>query len=201
MTILPSVYWGSIEWYAHIMQRECVLDLGENYVKRSERNRTRIMTAGGTMLLSVQLEHADRPRQPIRDMRIDYSKRWQHQHWGALVASYKASPYFDHYAPALEPFYRREGAFATLAEWNLALVETLCGLLRMPAPALSERYVEAAAGDVDLRPRHSEGPAFRAEPYVQVFCDRQPFAANLSVIDLLFAEGPAAVSILRRSLP
>ncbi len=28
MTILPSVYWGSIEWYAHIMQRECVLDLG-----------------------------------------------------------------------------------------------------------------------------------------------------------------------------
>lgn len=46
MTILPSVYWGSIEWYAHIMQRECVLDLGENYVKRSERNRTRIMTAG-----------------------------------------------------------------------------------------------------------------------------------------------------------
>ncbi len=71
----------------------------------------------------------------------------------------------------------------------------------MPPPALSERYVEAAAGDVDLRPRHSEGPAFRAEPYVQVFCDRQPFAANLSVIDLLFAEGPAAVSILRRSLP
>ena len=29
MTILPSVYWGSIEWYAHIMQRECVLDLGD----------------------------------------------------------------------------------------------------------------------------------------------------------------------------
>ncbi|HBX90054.1 MAG TPA: hypothetical protein DEH06_01840, partial [Alistipes sp.] len=126
---------------------------------------------------------------------------WQHQHWVSILSAYKSSPYFDHYAEHIEPFYRREGAFATLAEWNLALVETLCELLRMPPPALSERYVEAAAGDVDLRPRHSEGPAFRAEPYVQVFCDRQPFAANLSVIDLLFAEGPAAVSILRRSLP
>ncbi|WP_300904896.1 WbqC family protein [uncultured Alistipes sp.] len=201
MTILPLSYLPSVEWFAHALRGDCLVDLGEHFVKRSERNRARILAADGPMTLTAQVAHADRPRQPMPTVRLDYSKRWQHQHWGALVASYKASPYFDHYAPALEPFYRREGAFATLAEWNLALVETLCGLLRIPPPALSESYVEAAAGDVDLRPRHSEGPAFRAEPYVQVFCDRQPFAANLSVIDLLFAEGPAAVSILRRSLP
>lgn len=66
-------------------------------------------------------------------------------------------------------------------------------------PEFSQTYVDAAAGDTDLRPkRRKEGPAFIAEPYVQVFSDRMPFQPNLSVADLLFAEGPEAVSVLRR---
>ncbi len=151
MTILPSVYWGSIEWYAHIMQRECVLDLGENYVKRSERNRTRIMTAGGTMLLSVQLEHADRPRQPIRDMRIDYSKRWQHQHWTAIVSAYRSSPYFDHYADRLEPLYRKPWRY--LVDMNCELLDTVLSILHRTdrMPRLSTQYVACTESDTDLR--------------------------------------------------
>ena len=104
MTILPSVYWGSIEWYAHIMQRECVLDLGENYVKRSERNRAAILSANGPMRLTVHVMNGNRPQQPVRDVRIDYSKRWQHQHWVSILSAYKSSPYFDHYAEHIEPF-------------------------------------------------------------------------------------------------
>ena len=34
-----------------------------------------------------------------------------------------------------------------------------------------------------LRSEHAEGPAFAAEPYVQVFADRQPFVPNLSFAD------------------
>ena len=196
MTILPAAYLPSVEYVAHLLRGDCVVDLGEHFVKRSERNRTRILAADGVMDLTVHVRHADRPRQPVRDMRIDYSKRWQHQHWGALVASYKASPYFDHYAGRFEPFYRRPYEF--LADYDLALVETLCGLLRVPMPAVSLRYVEAAPGDRDLRPKRREGPAFVAEPYVQVFSERFPFQPNLSVADLLFAEGPAAVSVLAR---
>lgn len=201
MTILPLAYLPSIAWFAHALRGDCLVDLGEHFIKRSERNRARILAADGPMELTVQVAHADRPRQPVRDVRIDYSKRWQHQHWGALTACYKASPYFDHYAPALEPFYRDTGAFEGLAEFDLALIETLCRQLRLPVPPVSRSYVEAAAGDLDLRPKRNEGPVPCTEPYVQVFSDRMPFVANLSVIDLLFAEGPAAASILRRSLP
>ena len=129
-------------------------------------------------------------------MRIDYSKRWQHQHWGALVASYKSSPYFDFYAERFEPFYRREWEF--LADYNLELLDAVCSLAKVPMPALSESYVDAAPGDLDLRPKRKEGPAFVAEPYFQVFSERMPFAPNLSFADLLFAEGPASVSVLTR---
>ena len=195
-TILPLAYLPSVEYFTHLLRGGCVVDLGEHLVKRSERNRTRILAADGVMELTVHVRNANRPRQPMRDIRLDYSKRWQHQHWGALVASYKSSPYFDFYAERLEPFYRRQWEF--LADYNLSLLDTVCSLAKVPMPALSENYVDAAAGDLDLRPKHREGPAFVAEPYFQVFSERMPFAPNLSFADLLFAEGPASVSVLAR---
>jgi hypothetical protein len=62
-------------------------------------------------------------------------------------------------------------------------------------PVVSERYVEAATQDLDLRGKgvKNEGSTFVAEPYFQVFSDRMPFAENLSVIDLLMCEGPSAI--------
>lgn len=199
MTILPAAYLPSIEYFAALLRGDCIVDLGEHFIKRSERNRARILAADGPMALTAQVHHADRPRQPMREMRLDYSKRWQHQHWGALVASYKASPFFDHYAARFEPFYRRE--FEFLADYDLRLLEMLCDAARTPMPAVSERYVDAAPGDLDLRPKSKEGPVFTTEPYVQAFADRMPFVANLSFADLLFAEGPASVAVLTRCRP
>ena len=198
MFLLPLAYLPSVRYFACLMQGGCVVDLGEHFIKRSERNRARILAADGTMELTVHVAHANRPRQPVRDVQLDYSKRWQHQHWGALVASYKGSPYFDFYADRLAPFYERR--FDFLADFNLGLLECLCGAARIPMPAVSETYVEARPGDCDLRPKNAEGPAFAAEPYVQAFADRQPFVPNLSFADLLFAEGPESSSVLGRCL-
>ena len=199
MTILPAAYLPSIEYFAALLRGDCIVDLGEHFIKRSERNRARILATDGVMELTVHVRNANRPRQPVRDVRIDYSKRWQHQHWGALVASYKASPFFDHYAARFEPFYRRE--FEFLADYDLRLLEMLCDAARIPMPTVSERYVDAAPGDLDLRPKRKEGPVFTTEPYVQAFADRMPFVANLSFADLLFAEGPASVAVLTRCRP
>ena len=114
MTILPAAYLPSIEYCARWAQGPCVVDGGEHFVKRSERNRTHILTAGGVLALTVQAVRANRPRTPMRDVRIDYSKRWQHQHWTALVSAYKASPYFDHYAPAAT----NSSSTTTCASWR-----------------------------------------------------------------------------------
>ena len=177
---------------------DCVIDLGEHFVKRSERNRAQILASGGVMDLTVHVQRANRPRTPMRDVRLDYSKRWQHQHWISLVSAYRGSPYFDHYRSSFEPFYRREYDF--LVDYDLELTEMLLQKLNVRnRPRFSDRYVEAAPGDLDLRPKQKEDPAFHAEPYFQVFSDRMPFAPNLSVADLLFAEGPGAAELLRRS--
>ena len=193
MTILPVAYMPSVEYVARLLREESVVDLGEHYIKRSQRNRAQILSANGVMSLTVNVENANRPRQMITDVRIDYSKRWQHQHWVSIMSAYKSSPYFDHYAHLLEPFYKREWRY--LVDYNMEYLSTLLRLLGVDDKVnISEKYVVAREGDIDLRPKHNEGSTFVAEPYFQVFSDRMPFVANLSILDLLLCEGPQAVS-------
>lgn len=193
MTILPIAYMPSVEYVARLLREESVVDLGEHYIKRSQRNRAQILSANGVMSLTVNVENANRPRQRIKDVRIDYSKRWQHQHWVSIMSAYKSSPYFDHYAHLLEPYYKREWRY--LVDYNMEYFSTLLRLLGVDDKVnISEKYVAAREGDIDLRPKHNEGSTFVAEPYFQVFSDRMPFVANLSILDLLLCEGPQAVS-------
>lgn len=198
MIILPLQYFGSVEYWTAIIQGgdQVVIDIGENYVKRSERNRTTILASEGTMQLSVQLAHANRPRQPMRSMVVDYSKRWQHQHLVAIESAYRSSPYYDYYADRITALYERE--WHSLVELNLATLDFVCRALRIERPHIVEQYVVATESDIDLRDK-KRGSTFVAEPYIQVFADRLPFTPNLSIIDLLMCEGPEAINILRCS--
>lgn len=192
MVILPSAYMPSVEYVARLLREESVIDLGENYIKRSERNRASILSANGVMQLTVNVENANRPRQKMRDVKIDYSKRWQHQHWVSILSAYKSSPYFDHFAHEIEPFYKREWRY--LVDYNMEYLDVLLRLLgAKDKPTVSEQYVEAAEGDLDLRPKQKKDSTFVAEPYFQVFSDRIPFQPNLSVLDLLMCEGKASI--------
>ena len=192
MVILPSAYMPSVEYVARLLREECVIDLGENYIKRSERNRARILSANGVMPLTVHVENGNRPRQRMRDVRIDYSKRWQHQHWVSILSAYKSSPYFDHYAEELEPFYRREWRY--LVDYNMEYLQTLLRLIGAKCEIkVSDNYISATDEDIDLRPKNRKDPTFAAEPYFQVFSDRMPFEPNLSVLDLAMCEGREAI--------
>ncbi len=195
MIILPSAYFGSTEYWTAIRKGgdDVIIDLGENYVKRSERNRTEIMTSGGVMQLSVQLSHANKPRQPMRSMQIDYSKRWQHQHLVAMESAYRSSPYYDYYAERFMKLYDREWRY--LVDLNYATLETVCSILKCPIPRISESYIVATEEDIDLRDK-KRGSTFVAEPYVQVFSDRLEFEPRLSIFDLIMCEGPEANGVL-----
>lgn len=199
MTILPSAYLGSVEYFCHLLADDCVIDAGEHFVKRSQRNRAEIMTANGPLALTVHVCNANRPRTPMRDIRIDYSKRWQHLHRVALESAYRSSPYFEHYWPELLRFYDKKYEF--LVDYNTELTEALLRLAHIDRPLnISHQYVEASEGDLDLRPKKRES-TFGCSPYYQLFGDRFPFAPNLSFLDLLFCEGRSAISVLRDCRP
>jgi hypothetical protein len=124
----------------------------------------------------------------------------------ALMSAYKNSPYFDHYWERFAPLYEKHYEF--LADFNMDLLRIMAGILA-PDMALnfSETYIEPTAGHTDLRgafepvKRDAAGGIISDTyfgPYWQVFSDKHPFAPNLSTIDLIFCEGPAAVSNFRQ---
>jgi hypothetical protein len=196
MVILPLTYWGSIEHFANLVKggEEAVIDLGENYVKRSERNRTEIVTPTGGMVLSVPLVKANRPRTPMRDMRIDNSKRWQHQHWVAILSAYRSSPYFDYIADRIKPIYEREWRFLT--DLNREILQAEFDILGIePKHRCSESYIEPNEAVVDLRDKKRESN-FCSPQYFQMFMDRTPFVENASMLDLLMCEGREAIQLL-----
>lgn len=206
-TILPVTYLGNVQWFAHLLGDECVVDVGEYYLKQSYRNRCTILSANGVMSLSVQVVKSNRPHVPVRDVRIDYSKRWQHQHWVSIVSAYKSSPYFDFYGEAFEPFYQRRYDF--LVDYDLDLCRTVMQVLGMPdvlrivdsRDGLPDGPYNDLRGNFSPKPRLArEDSRFAARPYCQVFADRMPFAANLSILDLIFCEGPESLSILKSCL-
>ena len=189
-------YWGNIEYFAHLLQggEEAIIDLGENYVKRSERNRTEIVTPTGGMVLSVPLIKANRPRTPMRNMRIDNSKRWQHQHWVAILSAYRSSPYFDYVADRIAPIYEREWNFLT--DLNREILQAEFDILGLePKLQFSDVYIDPTEDIVDLRGKKRESQ-FCSPQYFQMFMDRTPFVENASMLDVLMCEGREAISLL-----
>ncbi len=196
MVVLPLTYWGNIEHFANLLQagEEAVIDLGENYVKRSERNRTEIVTPTGGMILSVPLVKANRPRTPMCDMRIDNSKRWQHQHWVAILSAYRSSPYYDYIADRIAPIYEREWSFLT--DLNCEILQAEFDILGIePKHRFSEVYIEPSEAAIDLRDKKRESQ-FSSPQYFQLFMDRTPFVENASMLDLLMCEGREAIQLL-----
>lgn len=197
MTILPITYFGNTAWWSHLLCEECIIDIGENWIKQSARNRCEILTPNGVATLSVGVCGRGE-RVATKDVRIDYSKRWQHQHFHALLSAYKKSPYYDYYADMLEPFFVKRWEW--LAEYNIEIARTMLQMMGIERELrVSESYVEATPEDVDLRGKKCFLASTFDEPlrpYTQVFSDRLDFEAGLSIIDLFFCEGPYASQLL-----
>ncbi|MBQ4502097.1 MAG: WbqC family protein [Alistipes sp.] len=200
MLILPATYLPNIEYVSRLIaaKEEYIIDCGEHYIKRSARNRARIMTANGVLDLTVPVVNANRPRTPMKCMQIDYSKPWQHQHWVAIESAYRSSAYFDFIAERLRPFYTEH--YTSLVDFNLAILRVLLDFMGYTAPLhTTTEYVVAAEGDIDLRPKHRDSN-FTTPHYFQLFSDRIPFAENLSILDLIMSEGNYAAELIKTEL-
>lgn len=188
---------GSLEWWQQALQPDAVIDVGEHYIKQSCRNRAEIATADGRMVLTANVvKGASCRKRAVKDMRLDYSKRWQHQHLVALRSAYRSSPYYDYFADRINPFLERPYEF--LYDLSRSVAEEVASIMGVAGKLrFSEEYIVATAEDTDLRNHSFLGPTPTlydpssplAEEYYQVFSERIPFEPNCSILDYLFCEG------------
>ncbi len=178
----------------------------ENYQKQSYRNRCRFYAADGVQSLSFPIVHRGAASKlPISEVLVDYSTPWVLQHERAIVSAYRTSAYFEYYQDEL--FALLEARPERLIDLNTSLLKFFIektGIavdLRMTAD-----YVQAGSicGCEDLRetihPKRPNGllsDLGLEKPYFQVFAQKYGFLPDLSIMDLLFNEGPDSILYLK----
>jgi hypothetical protein len=196
-------YLPSIPFFQQLIRADSLLlDAQEHYHKQTYRNRCLVLTAQGPQPLTVPVLDGNRSEK-IRtsEIEIDYRQNWPHRHFRTLQTAYNASPYFGYYADYLHDIYAQKPA--RLWDLNLALLNLLLRCLRWPLPvAFTTEYMASmpfpTPALVDQRdvltpkiaPRSEEPDSTSQRPYLQVF--GPAFVPGLSVLDLLFMQGPAA---------
>lgn len=185
----------------------------ENFQKQSYRNRCHFYAADGVQSLSFPIVHEGGTHKlPISEIRIDWSKSWLLQHKRAIVSAYRASAYFEYYQDELFEILDRR--HERLFDLNMDLIRFFVektGLavdLRTTEEFSKDGILTASDGTVvsceDLRETiHPKRPNtilkdFEMEkPYFQVFAQKHGFQSDLSVMDLLFNEGPDSIIYLK----
>ena len=180
------------------------LEACENYQKQSYRNRCRIYAAGGVESLTLPVVHEGGTSSlPIREIRVDWSRDWLPRMERAIVSAYESSPYFEYYRDSL--FDILESRPEKLFDLNIRLIHYFLGKIGISADidfsTEYERPGETAPGIRDLRGIiHPKRPSIlqTKKPYWQVFAAKYGFKSDLSVMDLLFNEGPDSISYLKK---
>ncbi|MBQ8645983.1 MAG: WbqC family protein [Bacteroidales bacterium] len=216
-SLLSTAYFPPIEYFAVMANSERVeIESGEMYQKQSYRTRCHINGANGLLVLTVPVlrsaakgDEQGSHKLPIADLRIDWSKPWLLQHKRALEAAYMSSPFFEYYMDDIYGIL--DSGEETLLSLNTRLTLKIAELVGIETPVtLSDgnylipqsRELELA-GISDFRECIHPKKGSRIledlkleKPYWQVFTNKQGFVPNLTILDLLFNEGPNSISFL-----
>jgi hypothetical protein len=138
-----------------------------------------------------------------KDIQIDRQQKWPICHWRAISTAYGKSPYFeylsDHFQATLFQPY------TYLYELNWALLKLCLEVLGLKKDIkITNQYIANLPSSViDARNVIRPQIPFSDRSKYKPFCYQQVFGtifnANLSILDLLFCEGPNAYNIIKKS--
>src|SRR5664280_1218158 len=121
--LLSTAYFPPVPYMTLVARSgEVFIEKEENYHKQTFRNRCSILTATGLLSLSVPVFLGSLHKTALKDIRIDYSKRWQQVHWRALVSSYQSAPYFLFYSEQIRKVIDTNHVF--LIDLNMSSLQT-----------------------------------------------------------------------------
>lgn len=206
--LLSTAYFAPVQFYSKIiLHKKIYIEKFENYSKQTYRNRCEILGANGPVALIVPVIKGRRPKILIKDTKISYDTDWQRNHWRAIFSAYNSSPFFKYYKDDIYPFFTKKREY--LLDMNLAINEKICELLEIDNTlTMTNDFEDIPVNALNLRETFSPkkhkvkpDPLFKPMKYTQVFSEKFGFVPNLSILDLLFNEGPNSYRILRSSVP
>lgn len=222
ISILQSNY---IPWrgYFDIIAKSDVFVIYDEvqYTKNDWRNRNLIKTSTGSNWLTIAVKQ-DSLNQKICDTKI-FKHNWYKKHLGTLQANYAKAPYYKNYIDVFKSVY--ENVNDSLSDINKNFIQAICKILEIETKIIDSRELNLhgdkqekliQACKVLNADTYLSGPA--AKDYIEVekferenitleWMDysnykeykqlSEPFDGGVSILDLIFNEGPNARSFLK----
>ncbi len=228
VTIHQPNYLPNAGFFHKILQCDLfvVYDTAQ-FVRSRFDNRNYVKSANRPVLMTVPISRESHFL-PIAKARVENRGGWRVKHWKTIESAYRKAPHFAALAPAFERIYAV--APETLPDLSLPIILEILGILgwkgrvelasRLPidptrrsteaildilaavnataylAGASSRKYLaEEAFGPANVALEYHR---FTPPVYRQL---GEPFLPNLSALDLVFNEGPAARGVLLNECP
>ena len=215
--LFSTAYFPPVEYFAKIAEGFTLspddvkpsviyLESCEHYQKQTYRNRCKFYAENGVQTLSFPIVHENCTHSlPITEIKIDWSTPWLVQTERAIASAYESSAYFDFYKDEL--FAILESRPDTLFEFNLRIIQFFLNKTGIKAEIrFTDKFTLPDSGiyGEDLRyvihPKKENNileDLSLKKPYFQVFARKHGFISNLSIMDLLFNEGPDSILFLK----
>jgi hypothetical protein len=191
-------YFPNIHQFTQIIKADIILfEASDNYQKQTFRNRTYIYGANGKLGLFVPVIHTHNNRELFKDVKISYDSNWMDLHLKSLQSAYRSSPYFEYFEDNFVKLYSEKEKF--LVDFNIKCIKLISNLLDLNLNyKISNEYIEKTNDIIDLRGLSNARKEKKIDTpkYIQVFETKHGYLNNLSIVDLVFSEGPNSVSLI-----
>lgn len=198
MSIFIPTYFSPISQYSEIVKRDTItFEVEDNFQKQSFRNRCYIYNSNGKQLLSIPIKNqAINGRKKAKDTLIENNFNWQDQHFKSLQVAYRTSPFFDFLEDEIAPIFHNK--YKYLYDLNIDTFLFIKDILQLEISFTKTTSYEKEDEKIDFRGLAAKNhqPKKKLQSYTQMFDDKYGFISNLSILDLLFMEGPNALSYL-----
>jgi hypothetical protein len=187
-TILPLNYFGSIGYFRCLIGKNVLIDVHEHFIKQTERSRCAILSANGPIHLSIPVSKPNGSKTAMKDVVISYSKEWQRIHWKAIESAYASSSFFEDYEEDIWTLITSK--FVYLIDFNTASIELVNKWLNLELTySISDNFLD---GEHSIDLRLAQFVEKDIAHYHQLFKPNGEFEKGLSILDILFSEGPMA---------
>jgi len=198
MTLLYPTYLPNIASYIVMAQSETfVFEICDSYQKQTYRNRCYIYGANGKLSLNIPVHYSQKNRQNTKEIKIENSSKWQSIHWKSIESAYKTSPFFEFYEDDFKQLFETPKEF--LLDFNLECITIINGCIGFePVMSYSDEFTKITS-ETDYRflVNARKESKIEIKPYIQVFQNKHGVLSNLSILDLLFNEGPNTIKYLK----
>ena len=190
LAVFPTAYFGNIAYFAELAKSTSpIIEGKEHFVKQTIRTRCSILGANGIQQLSIPVIRPNGSKTLMEDVLVSETDPWKKIHWRSIESAYASAPFFEEYDQEIKQLIFQDET--NLLRYNQRITEEILKLIDINLELCRTESYETYDKLVDFRMVDFESP-IEIKKYIQVFGDSNQFSANLSILDLLFCEGPMA---------